>query len=606
MTEPRTAYWRRLDNAAKLYSATSSEKDTRVFRFYCELKEAVAPSVLQAALDHTIVKYPVFLSVMRTGLFWHYLEKSSLRPIVREEDREPCSSLYVRDKKKLLFDVTYYGNRINFEVYHALTDGTGATEFMRELVKNYLYLAHQEEGLTQVELTDKGITVADQETDSFKKYYSPERRGKQEKKPRAYQLRKPGKEKGRLQITEAVLSVQELLSIAQEKGVSVTVYLTAVFLCAIHEEMSRLQEKKPVILMVPVNLRKYFPSASMLNFFGWIEPGYRFGNGEDTFEEVLEHTKEYFARELTKEQVGSRMDNLIALEMNPLLKIVPLSFKNLCINAGARISERDITAVFSNMSIVKMPESYAQYIYRFGVYTSTPKVELCMCSFEDVVSLGFTSQFDSTNVKRNFFRILEKQGVRSEILAPEYPDAKDDHYRGLQFFRGFSFLCLVLAVLCGMLNSMLAPDSRWSFLAVGGIASMWFALAVGYRKRHNLLKNAIWMLFLVTAGSVVWDIAVGWRGWSVNYVLPTACILVQISMLVISKLQKHSAKEYMIYYFMASGYGLVLPFVLLMTGIASVLYLPVICVGLSFLFLVALPIFKGKEFKEEMQKKFHI
>lgn len=39
MFEQKRAYWRSLDNAAKLFSAASSPKDTRVFRFYCELKE---------------------------------------------------------------------------------------------------------------------------------------------------------------------------------------------------------------------------------------------------------------------------------------------------------------------------------------------------------------------------------------------------------------------------------------------------------------------------------------------------------------------------------------------------------------------------------------
>lgn len=152
MFEQKRAYWRSLDNAAKLFSAASSPKDTRVFRFYCELKEEVKEEILQEALNQTIQKYPVFLSVMRKGLFWHYLEKSELRPVVREEYKEPCSSLYVRDKKTLLFEVTYYKKRINFEVFHALTDGTGATEFLRELVKNYLYLIHEED-LEPVELS---------------------------------------------------------------------------------------------------------------------------------------------------------------------------------------------------------------------------------------------------------------------------------------------------------------------------------------------------------------------------------------------------------------------------------------------------------------------
>mgnify|MGYP001157674702 CR=1 FL=1 len=53
------------------------------------------------------------------------------------------------------------------------------------------------------------------------------------------------------------MPVKELLGISREKGVSMSVLLTTAFICAIHEEMSRMQEKKPVILMVPVNLRRY-------------------------------------------------------------------------------------------------------------------------------------------------------------------------------------------------------------------------------------------------------------------------------------------------------------------------------------------------------------
>ena len=78
---------------------------------------------------------------MRKGLFWHYLEKSNLKPVVTEEFKEPCSNLYVRDKKSLLFEVTYYKRRINFEVFHVLTDGTGATCFLKEIVKHYIVLA---------------------------------------------------------------------------------------------------------------------------------------------------------------------------------------------------------------------------------------------------------------------------------------------------------------------------------------------------------------------------------------------------------------------------------------------------------------------------------
>ena len=79
----KRARWRKLDNAAKLFLAASTKRDTRVFRFYCELKEEVKKEILQKALDQTVETYPVFLSVIRKGLFWSYLEMSSLHPEVR-------------------------------------------------------------------------------------------------------------------------------------------------------------------------------------------------------------------------------------------------------------------------------------------------------------------------------------------------------------------------------------------------------------------------------------------------------------------------------------------------------------------------------------------
>lgn len=127
----KRAHWRKLDNAAKIFPATSNKKDTRVFRFYCELKEPVEGKALQAALDKTMEKYPVFLSVMRKGLFWYYLEKSELKPVVKEESEPPCLNLYIRDRKTLLFQVNYYKTRINFEVFHALTDAPAPYSFSR-------------------------------------------------------------------------------------------------------------------------------------------------------------------------------------------------------------------------------------------------------------------------------------------------------------------------------------------------------------------------------------------------------------------------------------------------------------------------------------------
>ena len=602
----KNARWRKLDNAAKLYSAASNKKDTRVFRFYCELKEEVNPKALQEALNQTIETFPTFLMVLRKGFFWHYLEPCNLRPIVKEEYKEPCSRLYIRDKKTLLFEVTYYKKRINFEVFHVLTDGTGATEFLKELVKNYLYLVHKEEGLEQITLLPEDMTVQDQEDDSFLKYYSKNQKRPKKRKLNAFQIRRKKKDGNHLHVHESVVSVQAVLKRSRELGVSMTIFLTALFMMAINEEMSKMQKKKPVVLMVPVNLRKFFPSSSMLNFFNWIEPGYNFTTQDQSFEAVLKYTKEFFETELTKEKMSAHISELLALELHPILRLAPLELKNLCIQAGAKYSEKNTTAIFSNMSAVKMPASYVPYIERFGVYTNTPKLELCLCSFHDKLSFAFTSRYDTVNIERNFYRLLKEQRITSEKVKPEFPKTGKPSEQEMKVYKIYSFLCIAIVAAMLVTDLNFHPRIRWTLFTAGGVVTMWIASSIGFFKRYNLLKNAMWQLIIGTIICFIWDALTGWHSWSVDLVLPIMSVSTLAAMFVIAKVQKSPVREYLIYEIMAAGYGLILPVILLLCGVVKNPTVSMFGALTCFLFLVAVILFKGREFKEEMQKNLHV
>ncbi|WP_461819488.1 DUF6320 domain-containing protein [Blautia stercoris] len=606
MVKQKKAHWRKLDNAAKLYSAASNKKDTRVFRFYCELKEQVQSELLQEALDQTLETFPTFLMVLRKGLFWHYLEPCNLRPVVKEEYKEPCSRLYIRDKKTLLFEVTYYQKRINFEVFHVLTDGTGATEFLKELVKNYLYLAHKEEGLEQVSLQPEDMTVQDQEDDSFLKYYSKDQKRPKKRKLHAFQIRRKKKDGNRLHVHESIVSVQAILKRSRELGVSMTIFLTAIYMMAIHEEMSKMQKKRSVILMVPVNLRKFFPSTSMLNFFNWIEPGYDFATQDGSFEAVLNHTKAFFEAELTKEKMSAHISELLALELHPILRIAPLELKNLCIQAGAKFSEKNVTAIFSNMSAVKMPESYVPYIERFGVYTNTPKMELCLCSFQDKLSFAFTSRYDTENIERNFYRLLKEQGISAQKVEPVFPKPTMPSEQEMKVYKIYSFLCIALVASMLVTDLNFHPRIRWTLFTAGGVATMWIASSIGFFKRYNLLKNLMWQLLIGTIISFIWDALTGWHSWSVDFVLPIMSVGILFAMYAIVKVQKSPVREYLIYEIMAAGYGLILPGILLLCKVVKRPTVSMFGALVCFLFLVGVLLFKGREFKEEMQKNLHV
>ncbi len=597
------AYWRKLDHVAKMYSATSNDKITRVFRFYCVLKEDIQPIILQEALNKTIETYPIFLSVMRKGLFWHYLEKSSLRPVVKEESKEVCSTLYVHDQKSLLFEVTYYHNRINFEVFHALTDGTGATAFLKEIIKNYLYLSHLGE-LEEIHFLGEHITIQDQESDGFSKYYRKEKVNKT-KKIKAYQIIKPQKQRGSLQVNESSVYVKDIQKKAKKKKVSLSIYITSLLLMAISREMNVEQEKRPVVLHVPVNLRKFFPTESMLNFFVCMNPKYTFCENT-TLDDVIQQVQQYYQKELTKERIIENMNRFITLEKHPLLRIVPLEVKNLSIKAGTIYAEKDATAVYSNMGIIDMPDSYAKYIERFGVFTNTPKLELCMCSFQGQITFSFTSTFDTRNIQRNFYQILKEEGVPVTLIKPDYPDLKKQSENEKKWYRIYTFICLSIVVICFGIEGMMNLRTHWAFYVVGAISSVWLCSYVGYKKRRNLLKNAMWQLILLSFGSFIWDLCIGYYRWSINFVIPVLCMINLLFMIVVAKARKDAPSEYMVYLVMGCLYGSIVPIILIITKMAKFKSLNAISMIFSIIFLLGLIVFKGKEFKEEMIKKLHV
>ena len=603
--------WRKLDNAAKVFPATANKKNTKVFRFYCELYEEVIEKNLQQALEMTLEKFPLFKSVLRRGLFWFYLEANEYIPQVKQEEKPPCSSLYTHDRQKYLFRVNYYKKRINLEVFHVLTDGTGATEFLKELVKNYLYITHEEcQSNTNIVVDEQ--TFLDQEKDGFTEYYSDvdKKEAKQKKKKQqkgAHQIHGIKSEYETLQVVEGVVDSATLLQKAKQFKVSITVLLSAILIFAIYQEMNLRQTKKPIVLMIPVNLRKFFPSKSMMNFFGYINPGYRFGlkKEPDTLQDVIDAIQVYFKQELTKKNMAMRMNGYTKLERNPFLRVAPLEMKNIGIQAGFANTGRDLTAIFSNMSIVHMPEVCVPYIKQFGVFTSTHKVELCMCSFQERMVLNFTSYFDSVNIQRNFFRILKDLGVEAELTVEPFPEIDEEKKRSMHFQQCLNFTAITLVTLVWMLHVLIWNNIMYSMIAMAIILALWCTFTVGYQKRKNYLKNGIYQISLLMIGAILADVLLGYQGWSIDYVFPGLSLVLLLYNILLISIQRMKSEEYMIYMILSVGIGMI-PLPLLLFHCIQEPFLTVLCIGCNILVISFLAIFKKRALLMEIQKNFHI
>jgi len=395
--------WKKLDNVALIFPSSSTKSDTHVFRFSCELDEMIDGGILQKALDDTIEWFPVFNYVMKRGMFWYYLESTDLRPIVTEESKPPCSELFDINQKKLMYEVTYYRKTLNFEIYHVLTDGTGAMHFLRMLVSKYLSYSHGFEELP----IDYDASHTQMEDDGFRKHYAGKRTSK-EKKPsvKAYTIRGQKLPENRMGIIRGHMSVKAVLAEAKKRGVTLTVLLTAALMCAISEEMTRRDMKKPVIISLPVNLRNYFKSESARNFFILVQLSYDFGSRSGEFEDVLEAVKESLSEQLTPEKLEDKLNSQAAIENNPFVRIAPLWFKDLVLRIAYIRTSKRYTAILSNVGILKLPEGYGECVNSFDVCNGTHKIQACVCSHADTLSVSFSSPFVSCDIQRAFFRRL--------------------------------------------------------------------------------------------------------------------------------------------------------------------------------------------------------
>ena len=169
----------------------------------------------------------------------------------------------------------------------------------------------------------------------------------------------------------------------------------------------------------------------------------------------------------------------------------------------------------------------------------------------------------------------------------------------------FSFLCLAVAVICGMINYLMLETLNWFWFAAAGCLCAWLVVGVAYFKRRNILKNLAWQLLLITVLCVLWDHFTGWKGWSVDFVFPFGALAVLGSVPVIAKVSHLEREEYLYYLLQAAMIGC-LPAVLIWIGIIKYTMPSVLSTGISFLVLAGMFIFRKKDTLREFRKKLRM
>lgn len=184
---------------------------------------------------------------------------------------------------------------------------------------------------------------------------------------------------------------------------------------------------------------------------------------------------------------------------------------------------------------------------------------------------------------------------------PEIPPTYESHLA----FRILLFISITAVVLSLAIDIIFPSIINWPVLIVFGLISMWLSLSMVVKKRHNIPKNIMCQVTIVSILSVFWDWKMGWKGWSLEYVIPTVCIAAMFVMYVTAKIMKVSVRDYITYFLLDGLFGIV-PILFILFKWVDFLYPSIVCIAVSIIFLSAILIFQGDNIKMELTKRMHI
>ena len=186
-----------------------------------------------------------------------------------------------------------------------------------------------------------------------------------------------------------------------------------------------------------------------------------------------------------------------------------------------------------------------------------------------------------------------------------YPNVRTMTRRLALLSRIYLFVAILVEALLIYLNVLSDSEMFWS--AIPGLSMLYGYLVLRYAiLGKSGYKGKIIVLTLIAILMVVAiDFVVGYRGWSVNYALPSAILLVDAGILVLMCINRRNWQSYMmwqIFMILCS----VVPLVLYAVGIVTAPILAFLAFAFSTALFFGTLIIGDRRARTELLRRFHV
>lgn len=400
-----------IDNASILYLSLMRKDHTNTYRFTMTLKEDVCPDTLQMAVDRIYRRFPTVIAGFYPG-FFHYLQVPAKTAPQVQPDPGCLVTMSKEEIRSCAYRVYYAGKTVSIEAFHALTDGYGAIASFTTLMAEYLRLKH---GI-HIPVTNTLVDVEQSPMlNELEDAYLNYENGKPLYLPSRYAYQLPGGcgERDAVRISSLSIPTAEILETAHRHGVSITALVSSIMASSVMEIQQRRTgsgQIKPVRIMVPVDLRRLFPSRTLRNFILYALPTMEPQDQHKPLSELLRSFSRQIHSQTERKQLSSIMSYNVKTQRSWYFQCIPLFIKCAVMRLVYRFfGESNSSVTVTNLGNVHLPEEMSEFIQHMEVIL-TPRIRspynCAILSYNGILSINISRFPLETELEDIFFRKL--------------------------------------------------------------------------------------------------------------------------------------------------------------------------------------------------------
>lgn len=197
-------------------------------------------------------------------------------------------------------------------------------------------------------------------------------------------------------------------------------------------------------------------------------------------------------------------------------------------------------------------------------------------------------------------RVIETYGDE----AP-YPDVTEGIKRVNFAMRLLLFIFILTEVAAVIVNLLTTPKFLWCLLSLVGLAYIFLFLRHWIKHDSGYSAKIGLQIFMSMVLMVIINVVIGKPYWSLEWCLPGMIILGDVLVFIFMLLYRENWFSYILLLVLMVICSVIL-WVLFALGFIKSIILLIICSAISGVFLLVVAIFKDREVKRELKRRFHV